>query len=500
MRVTGLSVVVATHHCRLKFKHLSRIIKISGRCIFAGNVYLCRVMLENIVSSVNSVVWSPVLVVLLIGAGLYFSIRTRFVQVRRLPTMVKLLFGASSRPGESKGLSSFQAFCVALSGRVGTGNIVGVATAIALGGPGAIFWMWVIAFLGASTAFVEATLAQLYKFPHESGWRGGPASYISQGLKSKALGIVFALCTIAGYGLLLVTVQSNGAASAIHNTLHISPLAGGLFLAGLLALVIIGGVRSIANVASVVTPFMALGYVIISLVILALNWRSVPVLLGSIVTNAFGINPLCGGILGSTIAMGVKRGLFSNEAGQGGGAIVSASADVAHPAQQGLVQAFSVYVDTFLVCTATALMILSAGTFNVFGADGSPLYQGAPELGANYVGYTQAAVDSVIKGFGGAFITVALLFFVFTTVMAYYFYAESSIIWLFSLRKNRKGEKLALWIYRIVILSAVVFGAAREANLIWQLGDIGVGLTTWINVVAILILCPQAIKALREID
>ncbi len=509
-------------------------------------------MLEKIVSTVNSIVWSPLLIILLIGAGLYFSIRTRFVQVRRFGLMVRLLFGLEKRggsraPGEAgsdrpgsgiasagandategataateapatascesaaarqvkrraKGISSFEAFCVALSGRVGTGNIVGVATAIAMGGPGAVFWMWIIAFLGASTAFVESTLAQIYKFPHSSGWRGGPSCYITKGLRSKALGIVFAVFTIIGYGFLLVTVQSNGAASAMHNSLNVSPLAGGIVLAAILALVIIGGLRSIAKVASIVTPFMALGYIIIALVIIAINWQAIPSILGSIVTNALGINPLCGGILGSTIAMGVKRGLFSNEAGQGGGAIVSASAEVNHPAKQGLVQAFSVYVDTLLVCTATALMILSSGTFNVFGGSGEILYAGAPELGGNYVGYTQAAVDSVFSGFGSGFITVALFFFVFTTLMAYYFYAESSIIYLFNLKPggNPAWEKATLWVYRFLLLAAVIFGAAKEANLIWQIGDIGVGLTTWINVIAILILCPQALKALKDLE
>ena len=466
-------------------------------------------MLEKFVSTLNDIVWSPVLVALLICAGLYFTIRTRCVQVRRLGLMVRLLFGSTKKTAaeegdrkEAKGISSFQAFCVALSGRVGTGNIVGVATAIAMGGPGSVFWMWIIAFLGASTAFVESTLAQIYKFPHSKSWCGGPASYITHGLHSKALGVVFAIFTILGYGFLLVTVQANGAASAMHNSLNVSPLAGGLFLAAILALVIIGGLKSIAKVASIVTPFMALGYIVVSLVVLALNWRAVPGLLGSIVTNAFGINPLCGGILGSTIAMGVKRGLFSNEAGQGGGAIVSASAEVSHPAKQGLVQAFSVYVDTLLVCTATALMILSAGTFNVFGASGEVLYAGAPEIGNNYVGFTQAAVDSVFSGFGGGFITVALFFFVFTTIMAYYYYSESSIAYLFNLKpgSDPRKEKAVLWVYRFILLAAVVYGAVKEANLIWMLGDIGVGLTTWINLIAILILCPQAIKALRELE
>ena len=229
---------------------------------------------------------------------------------------------------------------------------------------------------------------------------------------------------------------------------------------------------------------------------------AVPGVLRAIVTNAFGINPIAGGILGSTIMMGVKRGIFSNEAGQGGGAIVSASAAVSHPAKQGLAQAFSVYVDTLLICTATALMILCSGTYNIFDADsGKMLVAQAPELGGNYVGFTQAAVDSVLSGFGSTFVSIALVFFVFTTLMAYYFYGESSIIQIFQRRSNPAGgEKAAIWIFRILLLAMVLFGAAREANVVWQLGDIGVGLTAWINVISLLILCPEAVRALKEYE
>ncbi|MBQ7194973.1 MAG: alanine:cation symporter family protein [Bacteroidales bacterium] len=457
-------------------------------------------MLERIVDIVNNIVWSPALVVLLVGAGLYFSIRTRFVQVRRFPLMLKALFAPAERGEGHKGISSFQAFCVALSGRVGTGNIVGVATAIALGGPGAVFWMWVIAFLGASTAFVESTLAQIYKFRHHSGYRGGPAVYIGEGLKSPALGIIFAILTILGYGLLLTTVQSNSASSAIHNSFGINPLFSGIGLAVLLALVVIGGIRSISRVATVITPFMALGYVIIAIVIICTHIDVVPGVLKSIVTGAFGIQPVAGGILGSTIMMGVKRGIFSNEAGQGGGAIVSASASVSHPARQGLAQSFSVYVDTLLICTATALMILCAGTYNILDAKtGEILVAGTPELGANYAGYTQAAVDSALPGWGNIFVSVSLLLFVFTTLMAYYFYAESSIIYIFRDRSPR-AEKAAIWTYRILMLAMVVFGSLKEAGVIWKIGDIGVGLTAWLNVVALLILCPAAIRSLKEYE
>ncbi|MBR1926924.1 MAG: alanine:cation symporter family protein [Bacteroidales bacterium] len=460
-------------------------------------------MFDKIVSAINSVVWSPALVVLLVGAGLYFSIRTRFVQIRRIGLMTRLLFRKRDKSEEKKGVSSFEAFCIALSGRVGTGNIVGVATAIALGGPGAVFWMWIIAFFGASTAYVESTLAQIFKFSHPTGYRGGPASYIEMGLKTRWMAILFAVVTIFATGLLLPTVQSNGLSAAALNSFGVNPLVSGLALAFVLGLVIVGGVNRIAKAASVITPFMAVIYVLISLVILILNWKAIPGLFALIVKNALGINPLCGGILGSTIMMGVKRGLFSNEAGQGTGAIPSASADVKHPAEQGLVQAFSVYVDTLLVCTATALMILSAGTFNILDTKtGEMLLANNPELGANYVGFTQAAVDSVIGGFGSTFVSIALAFFVFTTVMAYYFYSESSVMYLCSLKGNvsRKTENLLIRILQAVILVSVVFGAVKEANTVWTLGDIGVGLMAWVNVVAILILAPKAFAALKEYE
>jgi len=461
-------------------------------------------MIEKIVSTLNDIVWSPALVVLLVGAGLYFSIRTRFVQVRRFGLMIKSLFAQKEEDQESgkHGISSFEAFCVALSGRVGTGNIVGVATAIALGGPGAVFWMWLIAFFGASTAFVESTLAQKYKFHHNTGFRGGPACYIDMGLKLPWLGVIFSIFCIVGYGLFLSPVQSNGMSGALSNSFGIPPLYSGLALAALLALVIIGGIKSISRVASIITPFMALGYLVITVIVLVHHAGSIPHILKLIVTSAIGVQQIAGGILGTTIMMGVKRGIFSNEAGQGGGAIVSASAAVSHPAKQGLAQAFSVYVDTILICTATALMILCSGTYNILDAKtGEILVAGNPSLGANYVGYTQAAVDSVLNGFGSTFVSIAMIFFVFTTIMAYYFYGESSIIQIFEHKKDSaKAEKAAIWAFRIALLAMVIFGSLREANVIWQLGDVGVGLTAWINVIALLILCPEAVRLLKEYE
>ena len=455
-------------------------------------------MFARIVQIVNDIIWSPALVGLLIFAGLFLTVGTRFVQVRHLPEMVRSL--VSRKAGLGSGISSFEAFCMALSGRIGTGNIVGVATAIALGGPGAVFWMWLIAFFGAATAFSESTLAQMFKFPHKTVFRGGPFSYIEKGLGAKWLGIAFAIVCIIGYGLSGPTVQANGLSSALNNSFGVPPIWGGIALVVVLGLVIFGGVKSISQVAKVVTPFMALGYIGLALVVIFTHLNAVPGVFKMIFQGAFGMDSALGGILGSTIMMGVKRGIYSNEAGQGGGAIVSASADVAHPVKQGLAQSFSVYVDTLLVCTATALMILICGSYNVLDpGTGEILQANAPELGNNYAGFTQAAVDSLLPGFGNMFISIAMIFFVFTTIMAYYFYCESAIIYLNRGREG-KGEKIAIFLMRIAILGAVIFGVLKESDVVWQIGDIGVGICAWINVIAILLLSRKVFSALRDYE
>jgi AGCS family alanine or glycine:cation symporter len=452
--------------------------------------------MEKFVSNLNDIVWNPGLVVLLLLAGIYFSFRTRLVQVRRIGLMLRSLLGKKSG---NNGISSFEAFCIALSSRVGTGNIVGVATAIAYGGPGAVFWMWVVAFFGASTAFVESTLSQIYKFPHATGYRGGPFSFIEKGLGKRWMGVVFAIITIICCGVFLVTVQANGASASLNNAFTISPMTTGIGMALLMAVVIIGGVHRIAKVASLVTPLMALGYIILALVVVGSHLEDVPAIFGLIFRSAFGVDSVCGGILGSTIAMGVKRGIFSNEAGQGTGAIASAAADVPHPAQQGLAQAFSVYVDTLFVCTATALMILCSGTYNILDGQGGLLVENAPELGNNYAGFTQSAVDTVFAGFGSQFVSIAMVFFTFSTIMAYYFYAESSIFFLFRDRNNL-GEKVSVRVLQVVLIAAIVFGAVKEADLVWKLGDIGVGLMAWVTVITILILCPKALNSLKDFE
>lgn len=437
----------------------------------------------EVVSQISKVIWSPALVVLLIFAGLFFTAGTRFVQVRHFKDMLKSLF--ATKAGQGKGISSFEAFCMALSGRIGTGNIVGVATAIAIGGPGSVFWMWLIAFFGAATAFMESTLAQQYKFHHDTGFRGGPFSYIEAGLKQKWLGVFFALSGVIGYGVCLVTVQANGLGTSMSNAFSVPPLYAGIGLAVVLGIVIFGGVKVISRVSSVVTPFMALGYILVAILVICCNLEAVPGVFRQIFEGAFGAGAIGGGALGTTIMMGVKRGIFSNEAGQGSGAIVSASADVSHPVRQGFAQSFSVYVDTLFVCTATALMILIA----------------APQdLGNNFAGYTQAAVDTVFPGFGSQFVSIAMVFFVYTTIMAYYFYSESSLIYLMRKRSGSLLEKICVILLRLALLTAAILGTLYESTVTWDLGDIAVGVQAWVNVIALLLLSRQGFKALRDYE
>jgi AGCS family alanine or glycine:cation symporter len=454
-------------------------------------------MVENIINTVNGWVWSPALVFLCLLAGLYFSFGTRFVQVRRFGEMARLLF--STDKTQKTGITSFQAFAMALSGRVGTGNIVGVATAIGYGGPGAIVWMWIIAFLGAGSAFAEATLAQIFKENHKGEYRGGPAYYIEKGLRAKWLAVIFAVCAVVACGLFLPPVQSNGIAMSFANTFNVNPAWIGLGVALLIGIVIIGGVKRIANVAQVVAPFMAIIYILLSIVILVIHVSEVPAVFGDMVRSAFGLNEALGGILGSTIAWGVKRGIYSNEAGQGTAPIVAAAAKVSHPVKQGMVQAFSVYVDTLLVCTATAVMILACKTYNIYAADGSMLYASqVAQLGEPDVSYTTAAISTLLgPGIGGLVVSFALFFFAFTTIMAYYYYAETNLVYLFG--KGRK-ERLCIWILRICLIAAVFYGSLNKASLMWSLGDIGVGTMAWINIIAILLLSRLAFRSLKSYE
>jgi AGCS family alanine or glycine:cation symporter len=462
--------------------------------------------MQEIVDQINGYVWSPALVYLCLAAGLFFSILTRFVQVRLFKEMIRLLFSSKE---SDRGISSFQALAVSLSGRVGTGNIAGVAAAIGFGGPGAVLWMWIVAFLGSATAYVESALGQIYKEVDEGQYRGGPAYYIEKAMGQKWYAWIFAITTIIAVGVLLPTVQSNsignaaelafGAAGTLETALgsvtH-TKLATAVVVVGILGFIIFGGVKRIAHFTQIVVPFMALGYILMSLIIIAMHISALPGIITLIVTDAF--TPMAG--VGAAIGWGVKRGVYSNEAGQGTGPHAAAASEVQHPAQQGLVQAFSVYIDTLFVCSATAFMILITKQYYVTGAETAVSGGTLPtDVLANSPAFTQYALESVMGGFGKTFVAVALFFFAFTTLLAYYYIAETNVAYI------RRSFKIPheIKILKILLLGAVFYGTVRTADLAWGLGDIGVGLMAWLNIIGILILFfmgKPALKALKDYE
>jgi alanine or glycine:cation symporter, AGCS family len=462
---------------------------------------------EEIINTINGYIWSPYLIYLCLGTGVFFSVLTRFVQVRHFREMVRLLLSGKS---SEKGISPFQALAVSLSGRVGTGNIAGVAAAIGFGGPGAVFWMWIVAFLGAATAYIESTNAQIYKEEEDGVYRGGPAYYIEKALGQKWYAWLFALSTILACGVLLPVVQSNGIGDAMVNVfgtggtvnsfmgdLPLTKVYAATFIVLLLGFIIFGGVKRIARFTQVVVPFMALAYIIIACTIIALHIDQLPNIFMLIISDAF--TPMAG--IGAAIGWGVKRGVYSNEAGQGTGPHAAAAAEVQHPAQQGLVQAFSVYIDTLFVCSATAFMILITNSYNVIpeGSTSLVVQNLASDVVINGPAFTQIAVDSVLTGFGSPFIAIALFFFAFTTVLAYYFIAENNVSYI---NKTIKMPVLK-FVLKVILMSAVFYGTVAEPSAAWSLGDIGVGLMAWLNIfaiIAIFFMAKPAIKALKDYE
>ncbi len=454
--------------------------------------------MEGLVNLVNGIIWSPALIYLCLGAGLFYSIMTRFVQVRLFGEMIKLLFTGKS---SADGISSFQALSVSLAGRVGMGNIAGVAAAIGFGGPGAVFWMWVVAFLGASTAYVEATLAQIYKERDvvTGEYRGGPAYYFERALGQRWYGILFAVASILACGMFLPGVQANGVINAFAQVMGEGSIVsvgslevGSMRLVALgiilvvLGIIIFGGIRRIARFTEFAVPFMALGYIILALIIMFTNYEMIPQIFGMIVGDAF--TAQAG--FGAAIGWGVKRGIYSNEAGQGTGPHSAGAAEVEHPSQQGLVQAFSVYVDTLLVCSATAFMILTMGTYNIQGTlpDGQFIVQNvAATTEINAPAFTQMAMESVYGGFGNTFIAVAVFFFAFTTILAYYYIAEVNVAYLTRFI-SRGANRTGLFLVKVLIMAMVAYGGLNSAGYIWAIGDIGVGLMAWLNIVGILVI------------
>lgn len=450
--------------------------------------------MEDFVSWLNGLVWSPILVVMLLGAGLFFTVSTRFVQLRHALEMVRLTFESKS---SASGISSFQSLALSLGDKIGVGNIAGVATAIAYGGPGAVFWMWVTGFLGMATSFIETTLAQVYKSKQDGEYRGGTPYYIEKALKLRPLAIIFAVMTMITGAFLLPNVQVNAISASLNAAFSVNTHVTGLALMVVLALIIFGGIKRIARTAEYVVPFMAAGYILVGLMIMVVNAGEIPGLISLIISSAFGTNATFGGIIGAAIAWGVKRGAFSNGAGFGSETYAPAAAEVSHPAKQGLVQSFATFIDTLVVCSITAFMILITKSYNVIPGPGAPL--------ANYLDgvepgplYTQAAIDSILPGWGSQILSIAILFFAFTSVMFYMYMADTGLAYIKrSFGITWKWPNIVL---KLGFLAFVYLGSVTSASFAWSLGDLGYGAMAWINVVVIVLLTKPALKVLRDYE
>lgn len=425
--------------------------------------------MTEFITCISDALWSYLLIFILIGCGLWFTFRTRFVQFRMIGEMVRLL--ADSAVPSDKGthhISSFQAFAVSVATRVGTGNLAGVATAIAIGGPGAVFWMWIIALIGSATAFVESTLGQLYKQRHRESFIGGPAYYIRRGLHCRWMSVLFAILITITFGLSYNSIQSNTICSAMQEAFGWSPLWVGLVLSVLSLVIVFGGIHRIARVSSVLVPVMAIGYVLLALVVIIMNFSLLPHVFKVIISSAFGLEQITGGGLGATMMNGIKRGLFSNEAGEGSAPNVAATATTSHPVKQGLIQALGVFTDTLIVCSCTAFIIIISGLYT------------SPEL--NGIVLTQASLQSEVGVAGPFFIALAIFLFAFSSIIGNYYYGEANIRFM---TKSRS----VMVLYRLFSGGVMVmFGALATLNLVWSLGDLCMALITACNLVAIIAL------------
>ena len=440
--------------------------------------------MNTLLDNINDFLWTYVLVAVLLGAGLYFTIRLRGVQFGMIGEMCRLLiksggkYDASNSRREAPGrrISSFQAFAVSLASRVGTGNIAGVAIAIALGGPGAVFWMWVVAFLGSANAFVESTLAQLFKVRGEHSFRGGPAYYIQKGIGKRWYARTFAILITVTFALAFNSVQSNTIAIALENSFGIEKIATGVALTALTLIVIWGGIQRIAKLNEVIVPVMAVFYLLLAFYVIIVRIGYFPHVMRLIVENAFGINQIAGGGIGMAMIMGVKRGLFSNEAGEGSTPNAAATADVSHPVKQGLIQTLGVYTDTLLVCTATAFIILCSGVF---------------DSGLTGIELTQAALSNEVGDAATIFVAIAIVLFGFTSIVANYYYGETNTDFI----GRFKGSHTIL---RLLSAAMVAIGSVASLNLVWTLADITMALMTLCNIVAILLLGRYAAICIRD--
>lgn len=435
-------------------------------------------IVTDFINQANDILWTYILIAMLLGCALWFSFKTRFVQFRMIGEMVRLLGDSTAKiDGHEKHISSFQAFTISLASRVGTGNLAGVATAITVGGPGAIFWMWIIALLGASSAFVESTLAQLFKIKSKHSYIGGPAYYMEKGLKKHWMGIIFAVLITITFGFAFNSVQSNTICAAFDSAFNIPPIYMGIGITTLTIIIIFGGVHWIANVSSILVPIMALGYIVLALYIVISNITHMPDVIALIVKNAFGMEQAIGGGIGAALMQGIKRGLFSNEAGMGSAPNAAATAHVTHPAKQGFIQALGVFTDTLLICTCTAFIILFSGENTNAGLDGIQL--------------TQAALNSQIGSIGSTYIAIAILFFAYSSILGNYYYGEANIRFI---TKNQQ----VVHVYRVLVGGMVFFGSIASLNLVWSLADITMALMAICNLIAIIMLGKYAFRLLDD--
>ena len=443
--------------------------------------------MNELITSVNDAVWGYVLIIALVGCGLWFTWRTHFVQFRMIGEMLRVLTDSAVDTVEEhvremgpkqRRISSFQAFAVSVATRVGTGNLAGVASAIAIGGPGAVFWMWMIALVGSATAFVESTLAQLFKQKHKDSFIGGPAYYIQQGLHKRWMAVTFAILITCQFGLSNNSIQANTICGAMQEAFGWSPAWVGLVLAALGLIIVFGGIQRIAMVCGVLVPLMALGYLLLAIVIVVMNIELVPHVFKVIVFDAFGIEQVAGGGIGTTIMYGVKRGLFSNEAGEGSAPNVAATASTTHPVKQGLIQALGVFTDTLLVCSCTAFIILISGLYSV------------PEL--NGIALTQSALQSEVGAAGPVFVAIAIFLFAFSSIIGNYYYGEANIRFI-------TPNTTIMTVYRICSAGVmVIFGAIASFELVWNIVDFFMAFLTACNLIAIVLLGRYAFRLLDD--
>lgn len=443
--------------------------------------------MNELITSVNDAVWGYVLIIALVGCGLWFTWRTHFVQFRMIGEMLRVLTDSAVDTVEEhvremgpqqRRISSFQAFAVSVATRVGTGNLAGVASAIAIGGPGAVFWMWMIALVGSATAFVESTLAQLFKQKHKDSYIGGPAYYIQQGLHKRWMAVTFAVLITCQFGLSNNSIQANTICGAMQEAFGWSPVWVGLVLAALGLIIVFGGIQRIAMVCGVLVPLMALGYLLLAIVIVVMNIELVPHVFKVIVFDAFGIEQVAGGGIGTTIMYGVKRGLFSNEAGEGSAPNVAATASTTHPVKQGLIQALGVFTDTLLVCSCTAFIILISGLYSV------------PEL--NGIALTQSALQSEVGAAGPVFVAIAIFLFAFSSIIGNYYYGEANIRFI-------TPNTTIMTVYRICSAGVmVIFGAIASFELVWNIVDFFMAFLTACNLIAIVLLGRYAFRLLDD--